>query len=237
VVLRAVRFSDDVGNLVVTIAWVVAVVNAFNLMDNMDGAAGAVGAVSAAGAGVLGLIDDHVVLAALAFSVSGASLGFLRDNLSAPAARIFLGDGGSLPLGLLIAAVVMAMPPPSRIGWPMLLVGGLLVAVPALDTSLVTISRHRRGLPVWRGGRDHLTHRLRTRLPSARAVALVLGVAQAACCALAIGVEQSGHTAIFLAAGACVVAAACSIVLLERGSWAPAQGPLGRTRDDPAPPA
>ena len=81
---------------------VLAVVNAFNLMDNLDGAAGTVGAVSAAGAGVLATMEGDPMLGALALSLAGACGGFLPFNLSRPA-RVFLGDGGSMPIGFVVA--------------------------------------------------------------------------------------------------------------------------------------
>ena len=99
--------QSEMVNLAAAIFWVVGVVNAFNLMDNLDGAAGTVGGVSAAGAGALAAVEGDLLLAALAFSLSGACAGFLPFNLAQPA-RVFLGDGGSMPIGFVVAAVVMS---------------------------------------------------------------------------------------------------------------------------------
>ncbi len=91
--------SGPLLDAVVTGIWVVGVVNAFNLFDNMDGAASTMALVVAAGACVLGLVTGEVWVAAGSAALCGACLGFLPHNLSSPA-RIFLGDGGSMPIGL-----------------------------------------------------------------------------------------------------------------------------------------
>src|SRR4029078_12364036 len=87
--------------------WIVAVVNAFNLFDNMDGAASSMAAVVAAGLAVLGVAEGDPWLAVTAAALCGASAGFLPHHLCASPARIFLGDGGSMPLGFAVAAVAM----------------------------------------------------------------------------------------------------------------------------------
>lgn len=92
----------------VTGVWVVAVVNAFNLFDNMDGAASAMGLVVAAGACTLAVVIGDVWVAAGSAALCGACLGFLPHNLSSPA-KVFLGDGGSMPLGLAVAALVASV--------------------------------------------------------------------------------------------------------------------------------
>ena len=144
-------FGSDAADLVLTVVWVVGVVNAFNLMDNMDGAAGTVAVLSSIGAAVLALsAGDHAV-AALSIALGGACLGFLPFNLSAPA-RIFLGDGGSMPIGFIVSAAIMAVPLGGVAGWHRLLIAALLVAPVVVDTTLVTVSRRRAGVAVASGG-------------------------------------------------------------------------------------
>ena len=96
-------FDESVLNLALTTLWVVGLVNAFNLMDNLDGATGTVGGVSAPGVGVLAASQGDMAIAAMAFALAGACVGFLRFNLARPS-RVFLGDGGSMPVGFLVAA-------------------------------------------------------------------------------------------------------------------------------------
>jgi UDP-GlcNAc:undecaprenyl-phosphate/decaprenyl-phosphate GlcNAc-1-phosphate transferase len=183
-----VLFSSDLGfsafgspaaNLALTVVFVLGVVNAFNLIDNIDGAAATVAAVSACGLGILSAAGGDVALGALSLALAGACLGFLPRNLASPA-RIFLGDGGSMPIGLVIAAAIMNLPDTGDLDWAMLPVAAVLVGLPALDTSLVIVARLHRGARIHDGARDHLTHRLLGKLGSARRVALVLAGSQAA---------------------------------------------------------
>jgi UDP-GlcNAc:undecaprenyl-phosphate/decaprenyl-phosphate GlcNAc-1-phosphate transferase len=207
-------------NLLLTILWVVGITNAFNLMDNLDGATGTVAGVSTAGAGALALIHGDAVLAVVAFAVSGACAGFLPYNLAKPA-KIFLGDGGSMSLGVLVAGAIMAVPD-GTLDWTLLFASAPLAGLPILDTALVVISRYRRGAPILSGGRDHLTHRLLTGLGSERRVALTLAVSQAALCGLALGLHEldpngvAAASAVYLALGAAVIA------LLETAPFSPA---------------
>lgn len=208
-------------DLGVTCAWIVAVVNAFNLFDNMDGAASTMALVVAAGAALIGSINGDVWLAVGAASLGGACLGFLPRNLFPPA-RIFLGDGGSMPMGFAVAVLVMVAATTSVVAWQSLLVALLLVGIPVLDTSLVIVSRRRRGVSILKGGRDHLTHRARRFLPSARAVALALGAVQAVVSVVAVLASEGGASFVVIGAILYMLAGACAIVLLEaRGMEAP----------------
>jgi UDP-N-acetylmuramyl pentapeptide phosphotransferase/UDP-N-acetylglucosamine-1-phosphate transferase/glycosyltransferase involved in cell wall biosynthesis len=208
-------FASEMANLGITLFWVIGLVNAFNLMDNQDGATGAVGAVAAGGAGILAFSQGNVPLACLALALSGACLGFLPYNLARPS-RIFLGDGGSMPLGLIVAAVVMAIPHQVD-AWGALLAGAPLAGIVIFDTSLIVFSRWRRGVPILNGARDHITHRLLGRFGSARRVALVLAGAQAALCGLAAALYQLPAEAV-IAAGVIYIAIGVA-VMLRFESW------------------
>jgi UDP-N-acetylmuramyl pentapeptide phosphotransferase/UDP-N-acetylglucosamine-1-phosphate transferase/tetratricopeptide (TPR) repeat protein len=201
-------------DLALTCLWVLAVVNAFNLFDNMDGAAATMALVVCGGAALVGVVRGDVWLASGATALCGACLGFLPRNLSTPA-RIFLGDGGSMPVGFAAAVFVMVAAGTTTVAWRSLLVALLLVAVPALDTTLVIVSRRRRGVSILSGGRDHLTHRTRRYLPSARAVALALGVAQAALSVLAVLTSRGDSTLLVISASLYVLVAGCVIVALD----------------------
>jgi UDP-GlcNAc:undecaprenyl-phosphate/decaprenyl-phosphate GlcNAc-1-phosphate transferase len=187
-------FELETANLAATVVWVVALVNAFNLMDNIDGAMSTVGCASGAGIAAVAIFESDFALAGLALSLSGACVGFLKFNLASPA-RIFLGDGGSMSVGFLVAAGVMALPIAEGPAWQALVVGTLLVGLPAFDTALVILARYRRGVTIWAGGRDHLTHRLLARIGSQRTVALIVGVGQAALGGLALATYALGDTA------------------------------------------
>ncbi len=205
----------SVVDLLATAFWVVAVVNAFNLFDNMDGASSTMACVVAAAVAVLGLVESDVWLVATGAALCGACLGFLPHNLSRPSARIFLGDGGSMPIGFAIAALVMIGASSAAAEWQALVMGLLLVGVPALDTCLVMVSRRRRGVSILTAGRDHLTHRTRSRLRTARASVAALGAAQALLAALALVAVRGGPGLLVPVVLAYLVAMAVLIAVLD----------------------
>jgi UDP-GlcNAc:undecaprenyl-phosphate GlcNAc-1-phosphate transferase len=222
--------------LVLTSLWIVGFTNAFNLMDNMDGAASTVAAVCAAGLALQSVTGGDIGLAALALALSGACVGFLPYNLRRGApARIFLGDGGSMPLGFIVAAIAMNIPTEDPLGWPVLLIGALLLAIPILDTLLVVVSRTRRGVSLVTAGRDHLTHRLHVRLASPRVVAAALAFAQAAVSLFAVWAGQLGRTTIIVLALGVLALGLVIVAVLEQPAWATSRGPpvesLARRRE------
>lgn len=221
-----------VADFILTLASVVIAVNAFNLMDNLDGACGSVTAVAAAGVGVLAAIKGEIAIAGIAFALSGACAGFLPWNLAGPA-RIFLGDGGSMPTGFLVAALVMATAWHGENGDPALLVGGMLAGLPIFDAALVTVSRSRRGVRLVTGGRDHLTHRLLLILRSPRAVAATVGALQALLSGLAIlGYELGSYGVAWLGLGV-FLAGVVAIAVLDGPGWRPAEIAVGEPEHVP----
>ncbi len=207
-------------DIVLTVLWVVGLVNGFNLMDNLDGSCGTVGCVSAVGIGALAAIYGESTLAGLAFALAGACAVFLCWNLAIPS-RIFLGDGGSRPIGLLVAGLTMATGRQMHVGDANLLAAALMVGVVILDTTLVTVSRTRRGVTLATGGRDHLTHRLSLVLGSPRAVAGALAIVQATLCALAIAGDRLGTEILGILAVLTTLLGVVTIGVLDRARWRP----------------
>jgi len=162
VVIAAPRFALTpwrVLNVVLAGFFLLSTVNAFNLIDGLDGLAGGVGIAAAlAAASVAGLHEDpQAVLQCLV--IAGALAGFLVYNLHP--ASIFMGDGGALPLGLLLG--IMALHVGGLSGHSKLahyFVPILIMLVPLLDTTIVSVSRIATGTPVSRRGLDHSHHRL-----------------------------------------------------------------------------
>ena len=159
----------------------------------------------------------------MAFGLAGACAGFLPYNLARPA-RIFLGDGGSLPIGFIVAASLMALPDGAGLGQAKVLAAVLFAGLPIVDTSLVVVSRWRAGVPLSTGGVDHLTHRLRSRLGSAAAVAITLGAAQAALGAVAVAVSLRGGDSVVVALAIWVLLAAVAVAIMETRNWTPVRG-------------
>lgn len=142
-----------------TVFWVVGITAAFSILDHMDGLCAGVAAVAAACFTLLALLSGQVLVSTLGAGVLGASLGFLRWNFSP--AKIFMGDGGAMFLGFMLATlgIKLRYPAPAfAVSW---LVPVLVLGVPIFDTTLVSISRSRRGLiPFTSPGKDHAAHRL-----------------------------------------------------------------------------
>jgi UDP-GlcNAc:undecaprenyl-phosphate/decaprenyl-phosphate GlcNAc-1-phosphate transferase len=128
-----------------------------------------------------------------------------------------------MPIGFIVAALAMSIPVDEPLGWPVLLVAALLLAVPVLDTLLVVVSRTRRGVSIVTAGRDHLTHRLRARLASAGAVAAALAVTQVVVSLLTIAAASVGRTSVIVMAVACLGLGAAIIALLDSSAWKAAE--------------
>jgi UDP-GlcNAc:undecaprenyl-phosphate/decaprenyl-phosphate GlcNAc-1-phosphate transferase len=208
------------GDAVLTVLWVVGLVNGFNLMDNLDGACGSVACASAAGIGALALLDSDFMVAALALALATSCAVFLHWNLAGPA-RVFLGDGGSRPIGLLIAGLAMATGRHLDVGDAQLIVAALMAGVVILDTALVTVSRTRRGVTLVTGGRDHLSHRLLPVLHSPGGVATALATTQAILCVVAIAGDRWSGEAVALLAVITVSLGVVAIAVLDGQRWRP----------------
>ena len=176
---------------VLTLLWVVGIVNAFNLLDNMDGLCAGVACI----AGLAFMANfypvwpgtDAFLAARYAAALSGAALGFLVYN--AKPASIFMGDSGSLFLGLSLAALalrpgvslVAPVVPAAGLGssLPLVVLAPLaILLVPIFDTTLVTAARLLSGRSASVGGRDHSSHRLvAIGLSERAAVAVLWGMA------------------------------------------------------------
>ncbi len=160
-------------NVLATVFWFVALTNAFNLLDNMDGVAAGVGAIAALFLGVMFAMQGAWFHAAVAWSLAGAALGFLRYNFHP--ASIFMGDAGSLFIGSLLAGLVMTSPASvSGSLVAVLFVPLAIVAVPIVDTALVTVTRTLASRGISQGGKDHSTHRLVALGLAEKQVALLL---------------------------------------------------------------
>src|SRR5580698_10177911 len=142
-----------------TIVWVVGITASFSILDHMDGLCAGIAAVAAAFFTISASMNGQMLVRSLGAAALGASLGFLRWNFNP--AKIFMGDGGAMFLGFLMATLGLKVHPdgvPFPINW---LIPVLIVGVPIFDTTLVSISRARRGLlPFTSPGKDHTAHRL-----------------------------------------------------------------------------
>jgi UDP-GlcNAc:undecaprenyl-phosphate/decaprenyl-phosphate GlcNAc-1-phosphate transferase len=180
------------------ILWIVGLTNAFNLLDNMDGLAGSLGVV-AAGCFALSaaFVEPNRDIFIIATSLALALIGFIPYNLRPRGpARVFMGDSGSQVIGFVLASLgLMASYKEAGTTIATLALPVLILAVPILDTTLVTALRLRSGRSVTEGGRDHTSHRLVYRgLSERRAVLFLVAVSAAlGATSLAYAVLDSGR--------------------------------------------
>lgn len=143
-----------------TFIWVIGITNAINLLDNMDGLATGISGIVALITATLASLNGNPYLAVSGFAIAGACIGFLVFNFKP--AKIFMGDSGSLFLGFSLAyqsiAVQYKMGSSSAV-W-VLFIPISLMAIPIMDTTLVTVKRLLAGRRIDQGGKDHTSHRL-----------------------------------------------------------------------------
>jgi UDP-GlcNAc:undecaprenyl-phosphate GlcNAc-1-phosphate transferase len=162
-------FGHPVLNVAITFLWTVGVTNAFNLVDSMDGLAVGLAAIASAFFMLVTVDAAQSSLAYLSALLLGTCVGVFSYNVMP--ARTFLGDLGAQFLGFVLAALAIAYTPPGLPQPSSWFVPILLLGIPIFDTSLVVISRLRRGLLIYMAGQDHTYHRLvRSGMSTAQAV-------------------------------------------------------------------
>jgi len=166
-----------------TMLWIVGVSNALNLIDGLDGLSGGVGAIAAFTLGVIAWQEGRVEPALLSFLLVGSILGFLLYNF--PPARVFLGDGGALFLGGMLAVISVQGALKSAAAFTLAL-PSLILGVPIFDTLFAIVRRKRNRLPIASPDRGHLHHRLLERGYSKRETLIIFYGLSALCGAVAI---------------------------------------------------
>ncbi len=177
---------------VITILWIVGVCNAINFFDNLDGGAAGTVAIITLFIFAIAFSRQQVLVGALAIVTAGATAGFLVWNRSP--AKIYMGDAGALFLGIIVAVLTIRLDPEVTPRIKSLAIPFLLMALPILDTTVAVLSRLKRGISPFEGGRDHLSHRL-MRLGFERdSAALTLWFAAAFFGSIALGIFKSPNS-------------------------------------------
>ena len=178
-----------------TVLWLVGVTNAVNLLDGIDGLVSGVTAVLATSLAVINVLSNQIVPALLTICLAGACLGFLLWN-HAPA-KIFLGDSGSLTIGIVLActSIISLFDAGETKASPLLSVPFILFALPVFDTLRVMMSRLLKGHSPFRADKNHVHHHL-----------LALGMNH----------QQAAWTLYVVAAGTGAFAVALSRMALDR---------------------
>ncbi len=178
--VRLAEFAGVPLSVVLTTLWFVVIVNAFNFLDNMDGLSAGVACICLVFIALCGRMAGQVLVPALGCVFVGAAAGFLVFNF--PPARIFMGDGGSLVLGYMLANVSVLTTyfqsgvgaPPYALAMPL-----VILAVPLYDFVSVVVIRVLEGRNPMKGDQRHFSHRLVERGLSRRFAVLTIYLATA----------------------------------------------------------
>jgi UDP-GlcNAc:undecaprenyl-phosphate/decaprenyl-phosphate GlcNAc-1-phosphate transferase len=153
--LFGLRVDLGVLGLGFTVFWMLACINALNLIDGMDGLLGVVGTIVCLTLAVIGVLSGKWAVALIGATLAGSLVGFLAFNL--PPARVYLGDSGSMVIGLVVGAVSMesCLKGPTAVA---LVVPASLLIIPILDTGAALIRRVLTGRSIYISDRGHLHH-------------------------------------------------------------------------------
>jgi UDP-GlcNAc:undecaprenyl-phosphate GlcNAc-1-phosphate transferase len=202
-----------------TLVWVVGITASFSILDHMDGLCAGVAAMASLFFAIFALESGQLLVSTMAAAVLGAAAGFLRWNFKP--AKIFMGDGGAMFLGFLMATLALKLRPVLTAGhnaaWliPVFILGSTI-----FDTTLISISRSRRGfLPFTTPGKDHTAHRLSNLFKSQRTAVLLMYALGAFFGLLALVISHLPAGPAYAVAALAAVAVLGAIVLLERAPY------------------
>ena len=201
-----------------TIVWVVGITASFSILDHMDGLCAGVAAMASVFFAMAAYLNGQTIVTTLAAATLGAAAGFLRWNFKP--AKIFMGDGGAMFLGFLMATLALKLRfehTSNLAGW---LAPLLILSATIFDTTLVTISRSRRGLlPFATPGKDHSAHRLANLGLGQRGAVLTMYLVGAVCGGAGILMTYLSNGKAALLGVAVLLAMLAAIAWLERAPY------------------
>jgi UDP-GlcNAc:undecaprenyl-phosphate/decaprenyl-phosphate GlcNAc-1-phosphate transferase len=210
--------TGNFADAALTVFWITGITASFSILDYMDGLCAGVAAVASLFFAFLAALHGQLWVSALAAAVMGAALGFLRWNFNP--ARIFMGDGGAMLLGFLMATLSLKL----RLAGVSLAAGifapALVLGATIFDTTLVSISRSRRGLlPFATPGKDHTAHRLSNCGLGTRRAVLAMYALGGVFGLLALLVSRLDSRQTLVAVAVIVVAVLLGVAALERAPY------------------
>jgi UDP-GlcNAc:undecaprenyl-phosphate/decaprenyl-phosphate GlcNAc-1-phosphate transferase len=210
--------AGSLADAALTVFWVTGITASFSILDYMDGLCAGIAAIAAFFFFIFAMLNAQVLVGTLAAAVTGAALGFLRWNFNP--AKIFMGDGGAMFLGFLMAtlALKLRLNDASRgAGW---IVPILVLGAPIFDTLMVSISRSRRGLlPFATPGKDHTGHRLANWGLGTRGAVLSMYALGGLFGVVALGVGRLGSWRAAGFAAIIALVALAAVAVLERAPY------------------
>jgi UDP-GlcNAc:undecaprenyl-phosphate GlcNAc-1-phosphate transferase len=202
-----------------TLVWVVGITASFSILDHMDGLCAGVAAMASLFFAIFALQSGQILVSTMAAAILGAAAGFLRWNFKP--AKIFMGDGGAMFLGFLMAALSLKLRPmmagSQKAAW---LIPVFILGATIFDTTLISISRSRRGfIPFTTPGKDHTAHRLSNLFSSQRTAVLVMYALGAIFGLLALGIRHLEVVRAYEAAALVALAVLGAVALLEQAPY------------------
>jgi UDP-GlcNAc:undecaprenyl-phosphate/decaprenyl-phosphate GlcNAc-1-phosphate transferase len=174
-------FMIPLGDLRIpfTIFFCLGAINAFNLIDGADALASTIGAIVCVTLGIITASRNDPAASLICMAIAGGLVGFLRYNI--PPARVYLGDTGSMLIGLVIAAVAIDCSIKQHTAF-VLAVPLAICAIPILDAGAALIRRITTGTSVFAADRGHLHHALLLRgWTVGQTVAIIAGLTAITC--------------------------------------------------------
>ncbi|WP_417685370.1 UDP-N-acetylglucosamine--undecaprenyl-phosphate N-acetylglucosaminephosphotransferase [Pseudidiomarina gelatinasegens] len=198
IVFGAGTYIDNIGNLIgtgdinlnfwgmpFTLLAIMAAMNAYNMVDGIDGLLGALATISFIGIALLGITHSQTFTVNAALIIACAIVPFLMRNTGFPvksARKIFMGDAGSMFIGLAIVWLLALLTAPEHIGdsgesvRPVSVLW--LIAVPLMDMFAIMFRRIQKGQSPFRPDREHLHHLfMRAGFSERQALAVISGFA------------------------------------------------------------
>ena len=173
--VKIFEWNIELGLLAIpfTMFWLLGAINALNLIDGLDGLAGGVGVILSLAIAGMACLTVHEFDAIVAVALCGALLGFLIYNL--PPASIYLGDAGSMLIGLLLGALAMhsSLKTAASVA---LMAPTVIWAIPILDVGMAILRRKLTGRSIYETDRGHLHHCLLRRGFSSRMTLFWIGL-------------------------------------------------------------
>src|SRR5579872_3694557 len=201
-----------------TVFFVVAITASFSILDHMDGLCAGIAATASIFFALLAYLNGQALVTVLAAAVLGAATGFLRWNFKP--AKIFMGDAGAMFLGFLMATLGLKLRLDHAANFSAWLVPVLILGVALFDTTLMTISRSRRGLlPFATPGKDHAAHRLANLGLGHRGAVVLLYALGVLCGGAAVLVSYSPPRTSAIIGIMVLLALVAGVTLLERAPY------------------
>ncbi|MBI2252737.1 MAG: undecaprenyl/decaprenyl-phosphate alpha-N-acetylglucosaminyl 1-phosphate transferase [Armatimonadetes bacterium] len=144
-------------SFLITLFWIVGITNAVNLLDGLDGLLAGITVISALTFGGVAILKHQFLAAILMLALGGAALGFLPYNFYP--AKIFLGDAGSLFIGVILA-VLTIMGAFKTTATLALFIPILIMGIPIFDTAYAILRRFLTKKPIFKADREHIHHNL-----------------------------------------------------------------------------